>query len=83
MKTNKLIYFLLAGLLVAGLSSCNDFLDEQPDNRTIIDSEEKAIRCWYRLMRTASRGFSSKWLPTIPITTAPITMLEPFLAGEL
>ena len=44
MKTNKLIYFLLAGLLVAGLSSCNDFLDEQPDNRTIIDSEEKAIK---------------------------------------
>ena len=43
MKTNKLIYFLLAGLLVAGLSSCNDFLDAQPDNRTNIDSEEKAI----------------------------------------
>lgn len=44
MKTNKIIYFLLFGLLVMGTTSCNDFLDEQPDNRTIIDSEEKAIK---------------------------------------
>lgn len=44
MKTNKLIYFLLSGLLVTGFTSCNDFLDEQPDNRTTIDSEEKAIK---------------------------------------
>ena len=57
MKTNKLIYFLLAGLLVAGLSSCNDFLDEQPDNRTIIDSEEKAIK-----MLVSAYADSQPWL---------------------
>lgn len=57
MKTNKLIYFLLSGLLVTGFSSCNDFLDEQPDNRTTIDSEEKAIN-----MLVSAYPDSQPWL---------------------
>lgn len=40
---NYIAYILFAGALAAGFSSCNDFLDENPDNRTTVDSEEKAI----------------------------------------
>ena len=39
---NYIAYILFAGALAAGFSSCNDFLDENPDNRTTVDSEEKA-----------------------------------------
>lgn len=39
---NKIyIKLLLASLLAVLYSSCNDYLDEMPDNRTEIDSEEK------------------------------------------
>ncbi len=42
MKANKFIYSI-AVLMLGGLTfvSCNSFLDEMPDNRTTIDSEEK------------------------------------------
>lgn len=42
MKTNKIAKFILSGALAAALVSCNDFLDVQPDNRTTIDSSQKA-----------------------------------------
>lgn len=32
---------MVAALGITGLSSCNDFLDRMPDNRTTIDTEEK------------------------------------------
>ena len=38
MKNIKLI-FPLIGLIL--LTSCEDYLSETPDNRTVIDSEEK------------------------------------------
>jgi len=38
----KKIHIIFSALLLAGcFSSCNDFLDEAPDNRTTIDSKEK------------------------------------------
>lgn len=43
MKSYKFSRLLFSSLLAAGLVACNDFLDQQPDNRTTIDSEEKAI----------------------------------------
>ena len=41
MKNIKLI-FPLIGLIL--LTSCEDYLSETPDNRTVIDSEEKNKR---------------------------------------
>lgn len=42
MKRNKLIYSAVALVLgCMALASCNNFLDEMPDNRTTIDTENK------------------------------------------
>lgn len=42
MKNTHIIYTAVLALLgVGGLSSCNDFLDELPDNRTTVDTEDK------------------------------------------
>ena len=41
---NKIVTSVLAGLLMLApclLSSCDEFLDEMPDNRTTIDKEKK------------------------------------------
>lgn len=44
MKNRKLIYTAVAvGLTTLSLTSCNDFLDKMPDNRTVIDTEQKVI----------------------------------------
>ena len=43
MKKN-LIYIISTMVAVFGLSSCNDFLDTLPDQRTQIDSEEKVSK---------------------------------------
>lgn len=40
-KTNILYTVALAGLLSATLSSCDKYLDEEPDNRTTIDTADK------------------------------------------
>lgn len=37
----KIKYILGSLLLAAGLTSCNDFLDTMPDNRTQLDTDEK------------------------------------------
>lgn len=44
MKTNHIIKLILSGALAVTLTACNDFLDVQPDNRTTIDSSEKAAK---------------------------------------
>ena len=42
MKTKNIIYPVLIGIVSAlTLTSCNDFLDTMPDNRTTLDSQEK------------------------------------------
>ena len=41
MKTNKIILALCAGAMT--FVSCDKFLDENPDNRATIDSEEKVV----------------------------------------
>lgn len=41
MKKNSLIYNLILLLGIVSLASCNKFLDEMPDNRAVLDSEEK------------------------------------------
>lgn len=44
MKTMKRsLYIFAAAAVIAGFSSCNDFLDTTPDNRATVDSEEKVI----------------------------------------
>ena len=44
MKRSKLLYILGMSLFVGmSLISCDDFLDENPDNRTELDTEEKII----------------------------------------
>lgn len=43
MKIKKLYIGLSVLAFTAGLSSCGDFLDEMPDNRTTVDTEQKAI----------------------------------------
>ena len=43
MKTNKITRFILSGVLVAALTSCNDFLNVQPDNRTEMNTENKVV----------------------------------------
>ena len=42
MKTRNILYSALL-LLLSGLTftSCDDYLDVMPDNRTVIDNEEK------------------------------------------
>ncbi|MFT3738581.1 MAG: RagB/SusD family nutrient uptake outer membrane protein [Breznakibacter sp.] len=40
----KYIYLWLVVGLAAMVASCDDFLDETPDNRTVIDSEEKITK---------------------------------------
>ncbi|NDV65742.1 RagB/SusD family nutrient uptake outer membrane protein [Bacteroides sp. 224] len=40
----KKIIYILSGILFFGVTSCNDFLDEVPDDRTEIDSQEKVKR---------------------------------------
>lgn len=42
MKRHINIYMALA--LCIGLASCNDFLDEMPDNRTTIDNADKVVQ---------------------------------------
>lgn len=42
MKTNKILLALSAGVLI--FASCDKFLDVNPDNRAIVDTEEKIIR---------------------------------------
>ena len=42
MKTNKIILALCAGAMT--FASCDKFLDENPDNRATVDSEEKIVR---------------------------------------
>ena len=44
MKTNNIIKLILSGALAITLTACNDFLDVQPDNRTTIDSSDKAAK---------------------------------------
>lgn len=44
MKRNKIIYNVcLAATLALSMSSCDSFLDEMPDNRTEINSEDKVV----------------------------------------
>lgn len=44
MKRKNIIYAIgLSAALVASLSSCDSYLDEQPDNRTEIDTEDKIV----------------------------------------
>lgn len=44
MKTNNIIKLILSGALAVTLTACDDFLDVQPDNRTTIDSSDKAAK---------------------------------------
>lgn len=45
MKTNKIIYSaLVLAVSTLSLSSCNDYLDTLPDNRTPIDTEQKVAQ---------------------------------------
>ena len=44
MKTNKIYFLIAAALVITGLSSCNKFLDKNPDNRATIDTEEKVVK---------------------------------------
>lgn len=42
MKTRQIIYkTLVLALPLVALSSCDDYLDTMPDNRTTLDTEEK------------------------------------------
>lgn len=41
---NNLIYIVATVMVAFGLSSCNDFLDTLPDQRTQLDSEEKIAK---------------------------------------
>jgi hypothetical protein len=41
MKTNRYILFLIISALALLSVSCEEFLDETPDNRAVIDSDEK------------------------------------------
>lgn len=43
MKTRNIICLFAFAVLSMGLSSCSDFLDENPDNRTALDSESKIV----------------------------------------
>ncbi len=44
MRLNTNIFkMILSGVLLAGVVSCNDYLDTNPDRRTTIDTEQKAI----------------------------------------
>lgn len=45
MKRNNIIRWMVLGVVLPALCwSCNDFLDENPDNRTVIDSSDKAVQ---------------------------------------
>jgi tetratricopeptide (TPR) repeat protein len=43
-KDMKKIYLSAIALLVLGATSCNNFLDEMPDNRTELDNEDKIAK---------------------------------------
>ena len=43
-KNNILYCAGLAALMTVSFTSCDDFLDEMPDNRTQIDTEDKVVR---------------------------------------
>lgn len=43
MKTRNKFFLLAVAVLSLGFSACSDFLDEQPDNRTVIDTEDKVV----------------------------------------
>ena len=43
MKTRNKFVLLAVAVLSLGFSACSDFLDEQPDNRTVIDTEDKVV----------------------------------------
>lgn len=44
MKISSMKYALALALMAGTFSSCNDFLDEMPDNRTELDSEAKITK---------------------------------------
>ena len=41
MKINKIMVMCLAAAPLVALTSCNDFLDTMPDNRTELNTPEK------------------------------------------
>lgn len=44
MKINKILLGILAGTSIFAVAACDKFLDTNPDNRTEIDTAEKAIK---------------------------------------
>lgn len=43
MKTKNIYCLLAVAVFSLGFSACSEFLDENPDNRTVLDSEDKVI----------------------------------------
>lgn len=39
-------YYILAASIVLGMTSCDDYLDKMPDNRTELDETSKFRICW-------------------------------------
>jgi len=44
LNMKRIIYYLTLFLLVISVTSCDDFLDEDPDNRTNLDTKEKVAK---------------------------------------
>lgn len=57
MKTNNITRLILSGALVVALASCDDFLNVQPDNRTTIDTDDKAVS-----MLVSAYSTSQPWM---------------------
>ena len=60
MKSLKYTVAVL-GLAALSLTSCSDFLDEMPDNRTTLDTPEKVANLLVSAYPTASYRRSRSW----------------------
>lgn len=79
MRRNQLyIPLFIATLAIVG-SSCNDFLDELPDNRTELNSEQKIAKMLVSLIRKDLRMNCLNFIVIIPTITVPDILIISYL----
>lgn len=79
MRRNQLyIPLFIATLAIVG-SSCNDFLDELPDNRTELNSEQKIAKMLVSAYPEGSANELFELIVIIPTITVPDILIISYL----
>lgn len=58
MKLSSIYNIALAGLFVLGLTACEDFLDQEPDERVTVQNEEQVLKLLTSSYNTSNYGWT-------------------------